>query len=249
MTAGVLARRLDVEIGGRHVPGVAWLPRGGGPRPLVLLGHGGGGDKLAVAPLAALLVETHGFAAAAIDGPVHGDRRGDGAPREQVLAEFRDLWRRGTPRIAEMVADWRATLDLLVTWPEVDAGRVAWAGLSMGTAYGLPFVAADPRVRAAVLGMWGLSYPSSERLALDAPLVRCPVLFQRRAADELFTVEGQEELFALLASADKELVVYPGGHGPPGPDQTAALVRFLAGHLGPAGPAGPAGPGRDVPAA
>jgi dienelactone hydrolase len=185
-----------------------------------------------MAPLAARLVAEHGLVAAAIDGPVHGDRRADGAAREQVLADFRALWQAGTPGIDEMVADWRTALDHLVTWPAVDSQRVGWAGLSMGTGYGLPFVAAEPRVRAAVLGMWGLSYPSSQRLAVDAPRVRCPVLFQRKAEDELFTVDGQEELFDLLGSRYKRLVLYPGGHGPPDEVQTADLVGFLAEQLG-----------------
>jgi dienelactone hydrolase len=201
------------------------------PRPLVLLGHGGSGDKSTMAGLAARLAGQEGFVVAAIDGPVHGDRRSDGAPREQVLAEFRALWREGTPRVDEMAADWRAAVDYLVTLPEVDPQRIGWAGVSMGTGYGLPFVAAEPRVRAALLGMWGLSYPSSERLAADAPRVRCPVLFQRKAEDELFTVEGQEELFGLIGSPDKRIVVYPGGHVSPEGAQLEDIVAFLADQL------------------
>jgi hypothetical protein len=76
------------------------------------------------------------------------------------------------------------------------------------------------------------SYPSSERLAADAPRIQCPVLFQRRVADELLTIEGQEQLFQLLASDDKELRMYPGVHTPAGRDQTDDMVYFLSTHLG-----------------
>ena len=221
------------------MPAVAWRPRearpGGArpsdPRPVVLLGHGGSGDKLTVAPLAERLVADIGAVVVAIDGPVHGDRRTDGADGDVVLADFRALWRRGEPRIGEMAADWRATLDEVGRWPDVDADRIGWCGVSMGTAYGVSFVAAEPRVRAAVLGMWGLTYPSSERLALDAPSITCPVLFQRKADDELFPVVGQEALFALLGTDDKELRTYPGRHATPVPAQVDDQVAFLARQL------------------
>jgi dienelactone hydrolase len=234
-TPDVAARRFDISRQGRVVPGVVWSPPvADSPRPLVLLGHGGSGDKWTVAPLAERLVAERGYVVAAIDGPVHGDRRPAGAPGDTVLELFRALWLGGTQRIDEMVADWRAAIDHLLTMPEVDTSRIGWAGTSMGTAYGLPLLAAEPRVRAAVLGMWGLSYPNSERLAADAPDVRCPVLFQRQADDRLFTVEGQEALFALLGSTEKRLAVYPGTHGPAGPEQSADSVSFLASRLDPA---------------
>jgi dienelactone hydrolase len=227
---------MTVAVQGRTVPVAVWLPVGAeGPRPLVLMGHGGNGQKRAVAPLAELLASEHGMVVAAVDGPVHGSRRKDGAPPEVVLAEFRALWREGRPRIDEMVADWQGALDELVRYEGVDRRRIAWYGVSMGTAYGLPLVAADHRIQAAVLGLWGLSYPSTERLALDAPRVRCPVLFQRKADDELFTPEGQIELFSLLGSAEKRLAVYPGRHGTPSADQQADVIGFLTCHLEPGG--------------
>jgi dienelactone hydrolase len=221
-----------LELAGRKVPVAVWTAADAtGPRPLVLLGHGGGGDKLTTAPLAERIVGDLGFVAAAIDGPVHGDRRTDAAPRDVVLEDFRALWRQGTPRIDEMVADLGATLDELVGRPDVDPGRVAWVGMSMGTAYGLPFVAADARVRAAVLGMWGLSYPSTGRLAADAPRVRCPVLFQCQTEDQVMTAAGQAELFALLGADDKRLATYPGTHAPAGPEQVDDTIAFLRRHL------------------
>jgi dienelactone hydrolase len=235
VSAGVAARPFTLSAEGRKVPGLVWSrPDAREPRPLVLVGHGGSGSKETVAPLAEALVRGADVVAAAIDGPVHGARRDDDAPPEVVLAEFRALWRDGTPRIDEMVADWSAALAHVVAADDVDGGRVGWCGLSMGTAYGVPFVAAHPELRVAALGMWGLSYPSSERLAADAPRVRCPVLFQRKADDALFSIEGQEELFARFGSVAKQLVVYPGPHAV-SDAQVDDLVRFLGDHLGPGG--------------
>ena len=43
--------------------------------------------------------------------------------------------------------DWRAVIDHLSADARIDAQAIAWIGVSMGTAYGLPLVAADPRIR------------------------------------------------------------------------------------------------------
>ena len=82
-----------------------------------------------------------------------------------------------------MVGDWRATLDLLAGLDEIDGDRIAYGGVSMGTMFELPFLAADGRARAAVLGLCGLMGNGAveaslfARLARDAPRLRCPTLF------------------------------------------------------------------------
>jgi dienelactone hydrolase len=221
-------RRFTLEAGGRLVPGVLWTPAGAtaGRRPLVLVGHGGSQHKEsdAVLDVARPLVGAHGFAVAAIDGPVHGARRADGGTVSgQVIAEFRALWD-GNPGIEDMVADWRAALDALAALPEVDPSAIGWFGLSMGTAYGLPLCAQEPRIRAALLGMWGTSHAHGDRMLAHARNVRCPVLFQRKRDDERFTPAGQQALFDALASHDKELRVYEGGHvNPVGPQLDEGL--------------------------
>jgi dienelactone hydrolase len=176
------------------------------------------------------LVRRHGFAVAAIDGPVHGERRAVFDAGEKVRAEFRELWAAGGS-VEPMIQDWRATLDRLCELPEVDPGAVGWYGISMGTAYGLPFVASEPRIRAAVLGMWGTSRVNSGRLVSDARKVSIPVLFHQKKDDEFFTPEGQVEVYEALASREKRLAVYEGRHVDPSGAQLEELIGFLVGRL------------------
>jgi dienelactone hydrolase len=232
-------RLFELKVDGRRVPGVLWSPKNSTARtPLVLVSHGGSGHKTTplVTDLARSLVERHGFAVAAIDGPIHGERRADwnAANPPQGLAirdEFLALWRAGSS-VDAMVADWRATIDALVALPEINADAIGWYGLSMGTAYGLPLCAAEPRIRVAVLGLWGGDFAASERLMADAPRVVCPVQFQQKWSDEIFTRQGQLDLFDRIGSTDKRHRIYLGGHGNPAGEQLEDIERFLVGRLG-----------------
>ena len=236
LRGGVRQRRFDVLRAGRRVPGLLWTPaEGEGPRPLVLLGHGGSGSKRQdyVVGMARRLVHEHCISAAAIDGPVHGDRRaGPPAPPPLVLAEFAQLWANdGDAMTDTMVADWLATLDALQSLPDVGNGAVGWWGLSMGTITGLPLVAADARFGAAVLGLMGLTGPTRERIARDAPRVRCPVLFFVQWDDMMFPHDAAIRLWEAFGSSEKRLVANPGGHGDLPPDVLETSARFLAAHL------------------
>jgi len=234
-TAGpVRLRTFNVSAGGRKVPVALWTPvHDMGPRPLVCIGHGGSAHKTAaqVTDIALPLVERHHFAVAVIDGPIHGERRGDWSDANppvglHIRDEFLAHWQSGTS-IDPMVADWRGALDALVGLPDVAPEAIGWYGLSMGTAYGLPLVAADRRFCCALLGMWGGDYVNSQRLMDDAPMVQCPVLFQQKWNDELFTREGQVALFDRLGAADKRLKVYMGPHAITAGEQSDDIIAFL----------------------
>jgi len=125
----------------------------------------------------------------------------------------------------------RYSTDLAAQLPEVDAEAIGWYGISMGTAYGLPLVAAHQNIKAAVLGMWGTSRVASERLVIDAADIHCPVLFQQKADDEFFTSEGQTELFDAIASRNKTHRLYPGLHTDPKDEQLRDIEAFLVQHL------------------
>ena len=233
--SNILARQeiFELLVHDRKVPTVLWTPLDRmGPRPLLLVSHGGSGHKLSdlVLNIAKPMVEQHKIAVVAIDGPVHGERREKFEDGVSVRQEFRDLWSNGES-VDTMIADWSAVLVQLSDRPNIDLNSVAWYGISMGTAYGIPVVAAEPLIRAALLGMWGTCRQPSKRLSMDAKKIEIPILFQMQSEDPLFSVSGQEELFGQIASSDKRLTVHHGTHTDPSGKQLEEAVNFLITHL------------------
>ena len=232
---GVLERRFDVETNGRRVPGVLWTPeRATGRLPLILIGHGGSQHKRGNGHLGVVRqFVSHGCAAASIDGPVHGDRRPDGGrDPARVFEDAKVSWA-NADILNDMVADWRATLDTLVQL-EFAVGPVGYWGLSMGTLYGVPLLANDSRVAAAVLGLWGLTGTAPEtweKLATCAPSIACPLLFLAQTEDQLFPLDGTLDLFGKLGSTDKRLHLNVGTHGEVPPEEYETTVRFLVERL------------------
>ena len=231
-------RGFVAEADGRQVPGTLWLPdaASGEPVPLVLIGHGGSQHKgsASVRELAWSLARNHGFAAAAIDGPVHGKRRADsGLDPAVVFADARADWEH-PGSLETMAADWHAALNLLSGMGDWAVGPVGYWGLSMGTFHGIPFLAREDRVQAAVLGLWGSAgtAPATwDRLASAASSVRCPLLFLGQLEDQLFAPTGVLELFTALGSRDKRMHVNVGSHGEVPADEYAGTVAFLVERL------------------
>jgi pimeloyl-ACP methyl ester carboxylesterase len=233
---GVIERRFDIERGARTIPGLLWAPDDRPASALVLLGHGGGGDKRQgyILSMARRLVRHHGFAAVAIDGPTHGDRRDAEKTSElDVSAAFWNVWRDDPTMTDEMVADWRTVLDAVEAPDVLGTTPVGWWGISMGTIIGLPVVAAEPRISVAVLGLAGVVGPTKQRLMQDAARVQCPVLFLAQWDDEIFRRDRVFELFGAIASTDKRLHVSPGLHQDVPAEEFRASEQFLARTLAP----------------
>jgi len=222
---------LPVARAGTRVPAVCWPPAGA-PRGIVLACHGGSGHKRSPAILAlAGACLPLGFTVLAIDGPVQGERRGDGILDPAVARQaFREAWRAGVGR-TDIAEDWRAALDALLALPGHAGLPIGYIGVSMGTAYGVPLLAAEPRIKAAVLGLWGTTYPASEHLAEYAQRIRCPVWFTQQWHDEFFDREGSFALFDAIGSEDKRLVAYPGPHRELEGERLQDAVAFIAGRL------------------
>lgn len=233
--AGAVTHDFTVDHSSGSAPGAIWYPAHGSPKGLLLYGHGGSRHKREASVVA--FVETaiarHGFAVVAIDGPVHGARY-DGPPRSMPDTQmaFREAWESDDGEVvAGMVADWRATLDGLALDPLLRGVPVGYFGLSMGHAFGVPLLAEDDRIGAAVIGLWGSNYPNSARLAVAAGQVGCPTLTIHMRDDELFTLDGGVALFDALAGEDKRLLLIPGPHGLTA-EQTDTGLEFLARRLG-----------------
>jgi pimeloyl-ACP methyl ester carboxylesterase len=208
-------------------------------RPLVLLAHGGGQHKKAPGMLARAdrYVTACGFAVAAIDAPGHGDR-----PRteqdERIMADIRERMAAGEPigpqiardnagRAARAVPEWQATLDALQDLDCVGTGGpVGFWGVSLGSAIGVPLVAAEPRITAAVLGLAG-----HETLAEAAARITVPVEFLLQWDDELIPRDSGLALFDAFASREKTLHANSGRHMDLPRFELDTSARFFARHL------------------
>ena len=223
-----------------EIPGVLWTPEGAaGTRPLILMGHGGGQHKKApgIVARARRFVSECGFAVAAVDVPSHGDRPKDeeynrivtenrarvdaGAELAPLIASFQALVARQT------VPEWQAVLDAVQELGHVGAGPVGYWGVSLGCGLGVPFVAAEPRVRAAVLGLGG-ALASAE----IAARITVPVEFLVQWDDERVPRAQSLALFDAFGSAEKTLHANPGKHADLPSFETDSSLRFFARQLG-----------------
>ncbi len=238
VTPDLVERPFELSVSSRTVPGLLWTPPGPaeGPRPLVLAGHGATLHKRVehIVALARLLAR-HGVATAAIDAPGHGDRRADPTADEiQLFANFLSEWSR-PGSTDEVLEEWHATLTALRELDEIGDGPLGYWGLSMGTIYGVPFVATERRVQAAVFGLMGLLGPTVDRMRTDAGALACPVLFIQQWHDQLIPQADAFALFDAIGSVDKRLHAHPGEHAAVPPEELLASVEFLARHLSAAG--------------
>ncbi|MDQ8702825.1 alpha/beta hydrolase [Streptomyces sp. LHD-70] len=236
-----------------EIPGVLWTPTdAAGTRPLILMGHGGGQHKKApgIEFRARRFVTECGFAVVAVDVPGHGDRPKDeeydriatgnaarvaaGEELAPLIAGFQAMVARRT------VPEWRAVLDAVQELGHVGAGPVGYWGVSLGCGLGVPFVAAEPRVRAAVLGLGGASVPESDSVSVSesesesesaAGRVTVPVEFLVQWDDERVPRAASLALFDALASAEKTLHANPGKHGEIPAFEGDSTLRFFTRHL------------------
>jgi dienelactone hydrolase len=234
-------RRFEYSSRGDRVPGLLLLPPDGdGPFPLVLLQHGAGGSKHAdYLDAARLPWVRRGAAVASIDFPLHGERASAklteqllGVPLAKVQSAHRDTVALLGEFNRQAVHDLGRALDALVTLPEIDATRVAYAGFSMGAIVGAIFCPTDARLRAAALALGGAitippDFDPAQRIAAFAPR---PLLFVNAANDERIPRAAAEALHA-AARDPKEVAWFDCGHNDLPGAGLKAMWRFLARHL------------------
>ena len=249
---GVVERRFDLKSGTEVVPGIHWLPEEpAASHPTVLIGHGGTQHKRApnVLALARSLVRHLGVGAVALDAPEHGERVsdpdaaskarrgleqrlvGDGpAPERRGVSS---KWRAAmAERIPGHVREWKVLLDELAQEPAWADGPFGYWGLSMGTSHGLPLVADEPRISAAVLGLNAvLTSSADDPQATLAGRITVPVLFLLQSDDELMTRDAGMALWDALGSQEKTLHLNPGGHIEVPGFERDAVEAFFRRHL------------------
>jgi len=228
------ADRADGEAG-RPVTGALWQSTHlKADTPLILCGHGASGDRYqAPIPHLAKRFLTLGFATLAIDGPVHGLRQQGPGGRAALAEEFKR-----PSCIDDMVADWSVTLATVRDSLGLVDNPLGYFGLSMGTIFGLPFLAAAQQsgvqFSASVLGLAGTTGAVkffSERLMNDAARITHPLLYLMQLEDELFPRDGYLTLFDALGASDKRLHANPGLHPELPSEEVDAAFEFLAARM------------------
>jgi dienelactone hydrolase len=231
------------------ITGVLWSPAatadpsdGAQGSPLVLIGHGGGQHKKApgVVARAHRYVTACGFAAAAIDAPGHGERPKSESDQRSI-ATFRERMAAGEPVYSQIasynaelatraIPEWQATLDALTSAGyRGPTAPVGYFGLSMGATLGVPLVAAEPRITAAVLGLAGLT--GHDTLAEAAALITIPVEFLLQWDDQQIPRDRGLALFDAFASREKTLHANAGDHADVPRFELDSSQRFFARHL------------------
>jgi dienelactone hydrolase len=233
---GVVERDFTIQGERDTITGVMWAPPSiPAGSPLVLIGHGGGGHKRApsVVPTARGFVLEHQVPAVIIDAPGHGDRGGAQSRSPGYYA----LWADAQRMTGHAVADWQRVLTVLLDTGMFDPARVGWSGMSMGSLIGVPYVAAEPRLKAAALGLCGFTGVTPDQgggggvLRAAAPKITIPLIFMLQWDDERFDRQGSMEMFGAFGSADKRLVWHVGAHAEMPEEGRRHARAFLAGRL------------------
>jgi dienelactone hydrolase len=125
--------------------------------------------------------------------------------------EFRDM-------TIQQVKDVGRSVDYLQTRSDIDRGKIAYFGASLGAGLGPIVLSTEKRFATAILWSGGFSLgrrpPETDSINF-APRVTTPTLMLNGRDDFTFPVEqSQEPMFRLLGTpaADKHRDVYDGGH-------------------------------------
>ena len=200
----------------RKITGCLWAPEQDAREGVIVTFlHGASGSRLqAPIPYLANSFAASGIASLAIDGPVHGLRKKLDGGRLALYAEM------SKPRAFDhLFKDWELALKLAEDKLQYSIRAVTYFGLSMGTFFGVPYLANrqlnEETTIAAVLGLMGPSgvvSPFRKRLLRDASSVHCSLRFLLQQDDEMFSREGCLELYDALASPTKTFRQNPGKH-------------------------------------
>lgn len=236
----------DSPDGGR-VTGLLFDPVDrSGPRPGIVLMHGGPGNARQMAGQGQALAE-HGAVVIAIDAPFA--RRGGAWVRFSTEDRAEQI---------QLIKDLQRAVDVLRARPNVDRERIAYLGISYGGAMGALFAGVERRIRAAVLvvGDGGLvshftgpedfSFMAGLSCATRAGWLRAmapiepirfiphapptALLLQNGGADNLVPVADAEALHA-AAPEPRTIRWYNAGHGL-NPQAIADRHEWLNGQIG-----------------
>jgi dienelactone hydrolase len=256
---GVVTRRFDLTVEGQTVPGLRWAPEGAESPTTILFGHGGFQSKEApnIVEMAAAMARDRGYASIALDASGHGERRTEEQIRQQDET-MRRLRREGANRdrgagttpsrgsrpapaandeapsatttaLPRMVREWKVLIDEVTAEPGLAAPSFGYWGVSMGARNGIPLVANEPRIAAAVFGLF--AYLPDPVFREQVASISVPLLFLFQHNDELMTPQAGLALWDAFGSKEKTMHINPGPHvGIPVFERDASSA-FFARHL------------------
>ena len=101
----------------------------------------------------------------------------------------------------------------------------------MGTRFGVPFVAEEPRVKCAIFGLFGV-LPGLDAHREAAERIKIPLMFVFQWEDELLRREQGVGLFNAFGSAEKTMHINPGRHTGIPAHERESWMPFWRRHLG-----------------
>lgn len=122
--------------------------------------------------------------------------------------------------VIQLSKDLRRSIDYLETRDDIETGKVAYYGFSMGARLGPIMMAMEDRFKAGVFAVGGFPTHLASPPAADpinfAPRVKVPLLMVNGKEDAIFPLKAsQMPMYELLGAPDedKKHLLYPGGHG------------------------------------
>ena len=146
------------------------------------------------------------------------------------------FWR---DHVVMWVKDYRRTLDYLSSRPDVDTTKFAYFGFSWGGYMGGIIPAVEPRIKASMLYVAGLTMergrPEVEPIN-HLPRIKSPVLMLNGKYDFFFPSEtAQKPFYGFLGTREPDKVwkLYEGGHDVPRTELIKESLAWLDKYLGP----------------
>lgn len=162
---------------------------------------------------------------------------------EAMVASMINSWDAGGGRqyaelLTQMVKDYRRSMDYLETRDDIDTGRFALYGVSLGGGYGAYVPAVEARLKASVLvagGMHPMVFAEANQVNYVGR-VKIPTLMLWGRYDTTFPYEAAlKPMFDLMGTTarDKQMKLYDTDHIPPKAEIIKETLAWLDRYLGP----------------
>lgn len=209
-----------------RVPGYLAIPKTSGtPYPCVLLLHGIGSSKetwwdensfYSGGYLAEQLLAS-GFAVLALDVEYHGERLLKNDFESPNVFTLEKGWlQRARDMIVQSVIEHRRVIDYLSTRGDIDTSRIGMIGTSMGGMMCFMLTGVDQRVKVSIASVTPILKDKYSAISVHnfAPYINNqPFLMLVGENDKYnYSMEDARQLYNLINSDSKDLIIYESGH-------------------------------------